>query len=487
MKEGVLPYVPRSNLHRDRTDMVDKRFVFILGTGRCGMTSLRALLNAQPSTDIRSAEAPCLPWCPAANDVMPHRLRRQFNSASSAVVGESAWFLINYVHQMMELLENVTIVILERDVEQTVASIKRWLASRFSIATDHWTRTPGAGRHHHPFLTPTFPQFSEDTVERGIRRYCEHYKSIVDQLIQQYPSRCQRFSMDTALNSINGQQQLLDFCGYQSGGHVLQVGIHHHRWNPRGVTKAAKARLEADDPGNCVVLVPTGESIPVVCERSLRELENRGYVVRRLSGHSAIDQARNVLATQALLDGFAETMWIDSDIEFDPDEVEKLRRHGLPIVSGVYAKKGRQAIASNVLPATESFVFGPHGKLYEIAYAGTGFLYVRREVYENIQLQLRLPVCNELFGEPIVPFFHPRMRPQEDGTWYLAEDFSFSHRARECGYQIMADTTIRLWHIGSYRYGWEDACHAPSRYTDFTMQFRQQQDRKRPPDHGHVP
>ena len=43
------------------------------------------------------------------------------------------------------------------------------------------------------------------------------------------------------------------------------------------------------------------------------------------------------------------------------------------------------------------------------------------------------------------------------GYWYLGEDYSFCERARQCGYKIMADTSIRLWHIGEYAYGWEDA------------------------------
>jgi hypothetical protein len=37
-------------------------------------------------------------------------------------------------------------------------------------------------------------------------------------------------------------------------------------------------------------------------------------------------------------DGFEETMWIDADVVFDPDDVET-RAHGLPMVAGLYPKK----------------------------------------------------------------------------------------------------------------------------------------------------
>jgi predicted O-methyltransferase YrrM len=59
----------------------------------------------------------------------------------------------------------------------------------------------------------------------------------------------------------------------------------------------------------------------------------------------------------------------------------------------------------------------------------------------------------------------------DDGHWYLAEDYAFCERVRACGYHIFADTTIRLWHIGTYRYGWEDAGIEQQRYRTFTLNF----------------
>ena len=61
-------------------------------------------------------------------------------------------------------------------------------------------------------------------------------------------------------------------------------------------------------PARCVVLVPFQGRIVSKCQAGLIELERRGYVVRRVEGYSAIDQARNQLASDALRDGFAETL-----------------------------------------------------------------------------------------------------------------------------------------------------------------------------------
>lgn len=223
------------------------------------------------------------------------------------------------------------------------------------------------------------------------------------------------------------------------------------------------------DPARCVVLTPVGAWIEPDCDEALRVLEARGYPVRRVRGYSQIDHARNVLATTALDEGFEETMWIDADIAFRPEAVDRLRSHGLPLTSAVYPQKGKRILASRLLPGTKKLRFGRRGGLVEIQYAATGFLHVRREVYRNLERQLQLPRCNQRFGEATIPFFQPLIVPNAEGHWYLAEDYAFCERARRCGYQIWADTTIRLRHIGKYAYSWEDAGCDLERYPDYTF------------------
>jgi hypothetical protein len=219
----------------------------------------------------------------------------------------------------------------------------------------------------------------------------------------------------------------------------------------------------------CVVLMPVGGSIDPGCDDALRELERRGYVVWRVRGYSAIDAARNQLASDALAQGFDELMWIDADVVFEADDVDKLRRHDLPLVCGVYAKKSRRAFACAFLPETRQVLFGPKGGLHEILYCGFGFVHTRRSLYETMQRQLRLPVCNLRFRSPLVPYFAPLVAGEGEAAWYLSEDYSFCERARQCGFRIVADTTIRLWHVGSYRFSWEDAGNDVQRFSDYTF------------------
>jgi hypothetical protein len=242
----------------------------------------------------------------------------------------------------------------------------------------------------------------------------------------------------------------------------------------------------------CVILVPAfGPPVPK-CDAGLRQLEQRGYPVRRVGGFSAVDQGRNQMASDAIQDGFAEMMFIDTDIGFDAAAVERLRSHKLPIVAGLYAQPAARSLACELLPGTKKVVFGDDGGLLEIKYAAAGFLYVRHEAYETIRDTLKLPLCNTRFGRGNWPFFQPcwieeqelgvgsQESAQTEGTGdrgqgtgagvrhrYLTEDFAFCERARQAGLKIMADTTVRLWRVGTYGFGWEDAGGDPERFDTY--------------------
>jgi hypothetical protein len=204
----------------------------------------------------------------------------------------------------------------------------------------------------------------------------------------------------------------------------------------------------------CVILVPHTGVIEPECEKSLVELEERRFEVRRRS-LGTIDFARSIMASDAVRDGFEQVMWIDSDIGFDPDDVLKLSAQPLPVCSGIYPKKGGRAIASNLLPGSAQVVFGREGGVIEIAYAAAGFLCIHRDVF--LALQETLPLCNETFDAPFHPFFMPMVGSDKGKPWYLGEDFAFCERARRAGFKIYADTSIRLHHYGRYAYSWEDA------------------------------
>ena len=214
-----------------------------------------------------------------------------------------------------------------------------------------------------------------------------------------------------------------------------------------------------------LVIVPYQFRIEPACERGLKELERRKIPIWRTAGFANLDIARSQLATDALAQGHDALLWIDADIGFTVEDVDRLVSHNLPLVAGVYAKKGVCELTCHVLPGAQSLVFGKEGGLEEVRYAPTGFLYTKAEVYQAMQNKLGLPECNKQFGKPLTPYFASMVVETDKGPWYLGDDFAFCERARRCGYPILIDTTIRLFHYGMYGYSWEEA-GAPTKRFD---------------------
>jgi hypothetical protein len=447
------------------------KVILVVGSGRCGLASLTHILKQQPHTQATLEEPPLLPWDRAPGDhLMRARLARFRKARDAEFLCDTASFYLPYLEDALAADPEVRIIGLKRPREEVVASFNHFLDEYNVFPTNHWAREPAVGTSYDPLWTQTFPQYDTADRSEGIRRYWNEYDRRLGELAERHPQNVRVFDMAEGLNSEAGQREMLTFAGFAPEQQVLKVGARVQRTRP---TRGRRRHTSNHplDPGRCVVLVPYTGFIYPPCEAALRELERRGYEVRRVGGYAAIDQGRNQLATDALLDGFEETMWIDADMEFDPAAVEQLRAHGLPVSCGVYPQKGRRVLTCHVLPGTPRLVFGRAGGLTEVLYAATGFLHVRREVYLTVQRRLALPLANERFGAPMIPFFYPMLHESDDGTWYLAEDFAFSQRVRQSGFKLVADTSIRLWHIGTYPYSWEDAGIERERTATFTLNF----------------
>jgi hypothetical protein len=223
----------------------------------------------------------------------------------------------------------------------------------------------------------------------------------------------------------------------------------------------------------CVILVPVFGGIEKETEALLAECQRMDYPVETLFGNAYIDKARSIMASRVLDDGYEEIMWIDQDMTFNPDSIEVLRSHGLPIIGAVYPTKSRKGgLCGCLLKGCGKLTFGPKGGLAEIRWAATGFLYTKREVYDKIGETFDFPICDNEDGDgQFFPYFFPMIYRNGAVHNYLGEDYSFCERARQCGYKIYADTTIRLGHIGKYRYSWEDIAGDRPRAQTFELEW----------------
>jgi hypothetical protein len=454
----------------------DQQIVLGMGAGQCGLNLFREILAKQPSSQVTLEQSPLLPWQRRTDlAAINERIARWKSTCKERLVGDVATFYLPYVEQAIECEPGIRIVCLKRCRDVVIAAYSQFLNESTLLPINHWTETPGPSGHHDPLWTQTFPQYDTEDRAEGIGRYWSEYYERADDLARQYADNFIIVDADTLTNA-DGVRRILDFIGIDRELQVVATGNQPPLTAPPVEELSLPTPRYDDrfDPRRCAILVPFVGSIQRECDAALQELERRGYRVLRVDGYAAIDQARNQLATDALIQGFEETLWIDSDIGFHPDDVEKLRRHELPIVCGIYAQKGKRVFACELAAGTQHVTFGSEGGLLEIQYAGTGFLLIRREVYSTIQRQLQLPICNDRFGRPMIPFFQPIAQSSDDGYWYLAEDYSFCERARQSGFNVFADTSIRLMHIGTYSYGWEDVGFERPRLDSFTLNAEQE-------------
>jgi hypothetical protein len=454
-----------------------QRLVLGLGAGQCGLNLLVEILGKQPGLRMTLEQPPLLPWVRRSGlPGLKERFARWRNQFSEKWIGDAASFYLPYVDEAIEADPDVRIICLKRPREEIVSAFCRHLDKNSPFPTNHWAQTPAEGWYHDPLWTQTFPQYETADRIEGLNQYWEEYYRLADQMAAKHP-RNFRLTDTDEFTTPEGVRRMLDFVGIPTERQVILTGNRPAR-PPQPVDRKMPAARYPNpmDPRRCAILVPFSGFIHQECDNALKELERRGYPVRRVSGYAAIDQGRNQMSTDALMEGFDETLWIDSDVGFNPDDVERLRGHQLPIVCGIYPQKGKRALACHVAHGAEKMVFGDKGGLVELLYAATGFLLIRRQVYVEVMRRLEMPVCNERFGHPMFPFFHPMIRVIDDGHWYLAEDYAFCERVRRSGFKIYADTKIRLWHIGTYRYGWEDAGMDRPRFGEFTLNFRDPKD-----------
>lgn len=200
---------------------------------------------------------------------------------------------------------------------------------------------------------------------------------------------------------------------------------------------------------------------------------------------SLVHRARMEI-TKEFLDrkDFTHLFWIDADIEFSPEDVAKIWNLQTDVACGVYAMKhaDKQWFAAwkdGALVHDLDRWPGPT----EVDYCGTGFLLLSRRVLESIYDGLieRAKIVESLAArirselvlsadeeaalaqmagtcephyegdrERVVPALF--MTPIWNGG-LESEDYHLCRLAREAGFKIIMDPTVRLGHWGQHRFG----------------------------------
>ena len=183
-----------------------------------------------------------------------------------------------------------------------------------------------------------------------------------------------------------------------------------------------------------LIAIPCMENIPTITVKSLLSLQCED-VEYSFTMNSLVYDARNLLAQKACENGFDRILWIDSDMVFPSYVLQQFMQDDKDIVAGLYFRR--------------SYPFTP-----------VAFSELRRE---NGILRMKdlEEWPNDLFEVDGVGFGCVLMKTdclfdiagKEGGVWFTptndaGEDAAFCLRAKEYGYEIWVDPTVKLGHVG---------------------------------------
>ena len=180
---------------------------------------------------------------------------------------------------------------------------------------------------------------------------------------------------------------------------------------------------------------------------------NRFSVTLNKVAGGGIHKARNNLAHEFLTNTNCERMlMVDSDMSFEPEQVARLWAHDADVIGGPYCHKKDELSWS--ARAIEGITPDPVTKLQELSAVGTGFLMIKRGVFQKMieayPEQAYIEDWNEGTGMTKWDFFQEGVVTDDKFGYpkptYVTEDFYFCLKARRLGFKVLVDTTFYLKH-----------------------------------------
>ena len=233
--------------------------------------------------------------------------------------------------------------------------------------------------------------------------------------------------------------RLLDRYGFSIVGQVDRLRV----WRRGALTRGSEPSVLL-----CAYRGLGGET-----SEAMEALKALGWRHSLHRGDALVSRVRSVAVSHWLRDTDGDVwLMIDDDIVFSVEDAQKvvdLARKTKSIAGAFYPVRGGTHLASR--PLTEYVEFGPTKPPIRIQYQGTGFMAAHRDVCEAIAATL--PLCALQTSWDFWPLFMPFIQMRPDGIYdYLSEDWAFCQRASDLGFEIWADPSVILTHIGQTGY-----------------------------------
>ena len=173
---------------------------------------------------------------------------------------------------------------------------------------------------------------------------------------------------------------------------------------------------------------------------SLLNLRKVGECDTILLKSSLVYDARNQASVKAVADGYDYIFWLDSDMTFEPDLMERMfasigkhmyltalcfgRRP--PFKPCIYSHVDAVKDGVGILPKTEVMYDYPRDSIIEIEASGFACVLQKIEMVDCM---------NSAYGVPFFPIAG------------LGEDLAYCYRAKQLDIKMYADTSIKVGHI----------------------------------------
>jgi hypothetical protein len=177
-----------------------------------------------------------------------------------------------------------------------------------------------------------------------------------------------------------------------------------------------------------------------------------GFEIGTISGCSVVSRARNLLVSDFLASECDAMLFIDADMSFNPDDIFRLlawsqRKN---IVGGIgCARKFPPTYYSKMDQDEEGNIVMDAMGLVRAKSIGTGFMMIQRKVVEEL---VRAHPEWEYYDATADRKLHSLFDFKSTPEGYIGEDYLFCERARNHGFDVWIDPTIKLGHFGVHEF-----------------------------------
>lgn len=177
------------------------------------------------------------------------------------------------------------------------------------------------------------------------------------------------------------------------------------------------------------------------------------WTVETMTNESLISRARNTLTAKFLnTPESTHLMFIDADIGWEPWHLLVMLNARKDVIGGLYPMKSLPVKwCVNGIPGKEEGT-PEEPNIVEVSKTGTGFLLIKRDVFEKLDAHPATRHFNNDIGLPeelnkyMKTYFDTAVRENR----YYSEDWTFCENWRDLGGQVFVDKRVLLRHVGTY-------------------------------------